>query len=90
MYVVDLAAPATVNTMPTKTLQAVADHGQIAGDQVTGNYDDARNVLDSLERLGVSYADVTAVLESEGVEKFEKSWAELLSSVQTELTKATL
>jgi transaldolase len=90
MYVVDLAAPATVNTMPTKTLQAVADHGEIAGDQVTGNYDDARNVLDSLERLGVSYAEVTAVLESEGVEKFEKSWAELLSTVQTELTKVTL
>jgi transaldolase len=87
MYVVELAAPHTVNTMPTKTMQAVADHGQIAGDQVTGSYDDARNVLDSLERLGISYADVTAVLESEGVDKFDKSWAQLLSGVQTELTK---
>jgi len=90
MYVVDLAAPHTVNTMPTKTMQAVADHAQIVGDQVSGNYDDARNVLDSLERLGISYADVTAVLESEGVDKFAKSWAELLSDVQTELTKAAL
>jgi len=88
MYVVDLAAPNTVNTMPTKTMQAVADHGEIAGDQVTGNYDDAKNVLDSLERLGVSYADVVAVLEREGVDKFAKSWDELLSDVQTELTKA--
>jgi transaldolase len=87
MYVVDLAAPATVNTMPTKTLQAVADHGEIAGDQVTGNYEDAKNVLDSLERLGISYSDVTAQLESEGVDKFEKSWAELLRTVQSELTK---
>ena len=88
MYVVDLAAPNTVNTMPTKTMLAVADHGEIAGDQVTGHYDDARNVLDSLERLGVAYADVTALLESEGVDKFAKSWAELKSSVQVELNKA--
>jgi len=90
MYVVDLAAPGTVNTMPTKTMQAVADHGEIAGDQVTGNYQEAGNVLDSLERLGISYADVTAVLETEGVDKFATSWAELLTSVQTELTKAAL
>jgi transaldolase len=90
MYVVDLAAPETVNTMPVKTMQAVADHGQIAGDQVTGKYEDATNVLDSLERLGISYADVTALLEREGVDKFAKSWAQLLSCVQTELTKAAL
>jgi transaldolase len=89
MYVVDLVAPNTVNTMPTKTMLAVADHGEIAGDQVTGHYDEARNVLDALERLGIPYADVTAVLEREGVEKFDASWAQLLSGVQTELTKAT-
>ena len=88
MYVVDLAAPNTVNTMPTKTMLAVADHGQIAGDQVSTHYEDASNVLDTLERLGVSYADVTAVLESEGVDKFDTSWAELLSGVQVELDKA--
>ena len=89
MYVVDLVAPNTVNTMPTKTMRAVADHGEILGDLVTGSYDDARNVLDSLERLGIAYADVTAVLESEGIDKFEKSWVDLLGDVQTELTKAT-
>ncbi len=88
MYVVQLVAPNTVNTMPTKTMQAVADHGQIAGDQVTGNYDDARNVLDALERLGIPYADVVAVLEREGVDKFDASWAELRSDVQAELTRA--
>ena len=87
MYVVDLAAPNTVNTMPTKTMQAVADHGEIIGDQVTGNYDDARNVLDALERLGIPYSDVVDVLEHEGVDKFAKSWEELRSDVQRELTK---
>jgi transaldolase len=88
MYVDDLVAPNTVNTMPAKTLEAVADHGVISGDQVTGHYDEARQVLDALERLGISYAEVVDVLEREGVDKFEKSWGELLSDVQEELTKA--
>jgi transaldolase len=90
MYVVDLVAPNTVNTMPTKTMQAVADHGEIIGDTVTGSYDDARNALDALERLGIAYADVVDLLEKEGIDKFEKSWAELLSDVQAELSKAVL
>jgi transaldolase len=89
MYVADLVAPNTVNTMPSKTLEAVADHGDIAGDQVTGHYDEAKQLLDDLERLGISYAEVVDVLEREGVDKFEKSWGELLSDVQEELTKAT-
>ncbi|MDE9364504.1 transaldolase [Luteipulveratus sp. YIM 133132] len=88
LYVVELAAPDTVNTMPPKTLDALADHGEIKGDQVTGRYDEAKQVLDTLEGLGVSYADVVEVLESEGVEKFEKSWGELLASVQEELSTA--
>ena len=88
MYVVDLAAPGTVNTMPAKTLGAVADHGEILGDMVTGSYAEAGNVLDALERLGVAYVEVVDLLEHEGVEKFEKSWADLLHDVQVELTKA--
>ena len=76
--------------MPDKTLDAVADHGEIAGD--TGDaahYDDAKQVLDALERLGISYAEVADLLEREGVDKFEKSWGELLADVQDELTKAS-
>lgn len=88
MYVVDLAVRDTVNTMPPKTLDAVADHGDLSGDQVTGNYADAAGVLDSLDKLGVSYADVVEVLETEGVQKFDKSWDELLGSVKSELDKA--
>jgi transaldolase len=88
MYVTQLVAPQTVNTMPGGTLDAAEDHAQITGDTITGNYDEAQEVLDSLERVGVSYADVVAVLEDEGVEKFEKSWNELLESVQGELDAA--
>ena len=89
MYVTELVAPDTVNTMPEKTLEAVADHAEIRGDTVRAAYDDATEVLDSLERLGISYADVVAQLEREGVEKFAKSWDELLDGVSRELQKAS-
>ena len=88
MYVTQLVAAQTVNTMPGGTLDATADHGEIVGDTVTGNYDHAQKVLHSLAAIGVSYEDVVKVLENEGVEKFEKSWSELLETVQSELDSA--
>ncbi|HWB65492.1 MAG TPA: transaldolase [Mycobacteriales bacterium] len=87
MYVVDLVAPGTVNTMPESTLRAIADHGRITGDTVRGNYQDAQQVLDQLADLGISYDDVVATLEREGVEKFIASWQELTDTVQAELKK---
>ena len=89
MYVTELVAPGTVNTMPEKTLDATADHAEIVGDTITPYYAEAAEVLDSLERLGISYSEVTAQLEREGVDKFEKSWGELLDGVARELEKAT-
>ncbi|MBA2560481.1 MAG: transaldolase [Propionibacteriales bacterium] len=88
MYVTDLVAPDTVNTMPEATIEATADHGEITGDQVTGNYGDAKAVLDRLEGLGISYDEVVEVIEDEGVEKFEASWQELLDTVSVALEKA--
>jgi transaldolase len=85
MYVVDLVAPGTVNTMPESTLVAMADHGKLRGDTVRSMYQDAQSVLDSLEELGVSYDDVVGVLEREGVEKFSASWTELIRSIDEEL-----
>jgi len=80
-YVVELVAPGTVNTAPEKTIDAVADHGVIRGDTVTGAYASASAAFSALESLGVDLADVFEVLETEGVEKFEQSWAELLQTV---------
>lgn len=90
MYVVELVAPNTVNTMPGKTLDAVADHGVITGDTVRGEarYDAATKVMDDLERIGVPYRDVVEQLEREGLDKFVVSWGELLESVDGELIKA--
>jgi len=85
MYVVELIAPDTVNTMPEATLDAVADHGTISGNTIAGTYDEARKVLADLETLGIGYDDVIEVLEAEGVQKFEDSYAQLAESVRTQL-----
>jgi transaldolase len=87
-YVVELVAPGVVNTMPEATLNAVADHGQLRGDTVTGSYSEAQQVLDRLAALGVEYDDVVQVLEDEGVRKFEDSWVELIDSVGGQLRQA--
>jgi transaldolase len=84
-YVVDLVAPKTVNTMPEGTLEAVEDHGVIRGDTVTGAYDDAQAALGALADVGISYDEVVALLEDNGVAAFEASWEELLAGVEREL-----
>ena len=83
--VTELVAPNTVNTMPEKTLEAVADHGVITGDTVTGRAAEAQEVFDKLVAVGIDLTDVFIVLENEGVEKFEKSWQELLDATQAQL-----
>ncbi len=88
MYVEELIAPHTVNTMPEKTIMATADHGTIRPDTVTGHYEHARETLDRIEAVGVSYDDVVQVLEDEGVEKFAKSWQELNNTVEDAMRRA--
>jgi transaldolase len=86
-YVVELVAPDTVNTMPESTILAVADHGVLHGNAVSGTYEEARKVFEELAELGIGYEDVVTVLEEEGVSKFAASWQELLDTIQTELER---
>jgi transaldolase len=69
-------------------MQAFADHGEVEGDKVTGTVEQAQSVLDRLAALGIEYDDVVDVLEREGVEKFDKSWGELVDTVKTALDDA--
>jgi len=85
MYVVELVAPDTVNTMPESTMHATQAHGTIRGDTIHGTYDASRRVIQQLEALGISYDDVVTVLENEGVQKFEASWNELLGTIKAEM-----
>ncbi|GAA4869006.1 MULTISPECIES: transaldolase [Saccharopolyspora] len=87
-YVDELVAPNTVNTMPEATLEAAADHADINGDQVSGTAAESQQVFDQLAEIGVDLDDVYAVLETEGVDKFEKSWEELLDTVRGQLDQA--
>src|SRR5689334_3971424 len=72
LYVTDLVVARTVNTMPEKTMDAFADHGEVEGDQVTGRAAGAQHVFDQLKSVGIDFDDVFLVLETEGVDKFKK------------------
>jgi transaldolase len=84
LYISELVAPGTVNTMPEKTLMAYADHGSI-GTPIQKAYDDAAEVMKAVSAAGVDLDDVFRVLEEEGVQKFTDSWDELTASVRKEL-----
>ena len=88
LYVTELVVADTVNTMPEKTLQAFADHGEVHGDTVTGTAAEAREVIAGLEAEGIGYDEVVLQLEKEGLEKFDASWDELLQTVRGALEKA--
>lgn len=77
LYVDELIGPRSVNTMPDATLEAFEDHGTVER-RVDADPDAARATLDRLAELGVDMADVTRVLEDEGVASFSKSFDELL------------
>ncbi len=84
-YVVDLAAPGCVNTMPEATLEAVKDHGNVHGDSVSATGDDAQRVFDDLTGVGVDLPAVFVNLEEEGVEKFVEAWDDLIDNVRKAL-----
>ena len=85
LYVSELVVRDTVNTMPEKTLDAFADHGEVTGDTVSGRGAEGQQVIDELEAQGISYDEVVEKLEVEGLQKFDDSWAELLETVRAEL-----
>jgi transaldolase len=80
LYLDALIGPDTINTVPPDTLHKFDDHGTVAP-TLAGNEADARARMERLARLGVDFDDVTEVLEDEGIEKFEKSYAALLAAI---------
>lgn len=88
LYVTELVADNTVNTMPEKTLMATSDHGEISGDTITGTYEESRRVMEGLKEVGIDFTEVTDLLEEEGVDKFIASWKELQGTVDEALRNA--
>jgi transaldolase len=81
-YVIDLAVPGSVNTMPEPTLQAVASEGVFRGDRVSAEAQPAQECFAELADAGIDMADVFSTLEAEGVEKFTSAWDDLLTQVE--------
>jgi transaldolase len=79
-YVDALIGPQTVNTVPTETLDAYRDHGDPAP-RLTQEVGQAREVLETLDRLGIDIDVVTQQLEDEGVEKFAASYDRVIEAL---------
>jgi transaldolase len=82
LYVEELIGPETVDTMPRETVEAFQDHGEVRGDTLTEDVDEARRTLEAFAEAGIDYDDVVATLEREGVEKFAKSFQQLFADVE--------
>jgi len=77
-YVEELIGPATVNTMPERTLLAFEDHGKVAATLERG-LEDAQRLLGQLTEAGIDYNNVVETLEAEGIAKFSDAFSKLLA-----------
>jgi len=80
LYIEAFASPFTVDTMPDKTLEAFADHGELGAPMDPGGGDSAA-VLKQFEGAGIDLEALAQRLQDEGKESFNKSWNELLKTI---------
>lgn len=85
LYIESLVAPHSVNTMPEKTLLALADHGDL-GAVLPHDGGDAEDVLDEFSRAGIDLDALAANLQRAGAAAFVKSWDELLACIEKKST----
>jgi transaldolase len=81
LYVDNLIGPDSVNTMPENTIEAFEDHGTLAR-TIDRDVAEAHEMLAQLAALGIDMADVSRVLEEEGVASFSKSFNELIGALE--------
>jgi transaldolase len=81
LYVETLIGPDTVNTMPVPTIEAFLDHGTVAR-TVDADYAAAHAVVKGLAEVGVSLEEITAKLETDGIDTFSASFDDLLAGVE--------
>lgn len=84
MYVEELIAPHTVNTMPPATIEAFRDHGKVAR-TADRDVDASQRTIDALERAGISMRDVTDKLLTDGIASFQKSFDELVAGLRAKM-----
>ncbi len=81
LYVEALAAPYTVDTMPEPTLLAFADHGEV-GEPLPADGARAGEMLTELASAGIDLDGLAARLQEEGEQSFNKSWREMIGSLE--------
>jgi transaldolase len=82
MYVETLVGPDTVNTMPMQTIEAFLDHGKVVPGSVESGLDEARRYFERLEKVGISFREITDQLIEEGIRKFIDPYDRLLASLE--------
>ena len=82
MYVEPLIGPMTINTMPEQTIAAVLDHGNIVAGTIEQGTEEARGVMERLDRLDLRFADVAARLEREGVQQFAEAFDKSINAIK--------
>jgi transaldolase len=87
LYVEELVARDTVNTMPLETIEAFADHGEVRGQTATEGMDRARSLWSDLAALGIDEDEVGDRLDREGVEKFSDSYNGAVEAIADKVEK---
>jgi transaldolase len=82
LYIRELAAPFTINTIPEKTLQAFAEHGEV-NQTLPLDGGDSEAVLAQFAAAGVEVESLADKLQSDGATSFVKSWAELMAVIES-------
>jgi transaldolase / glucose-6-phosphate isomerase len=80
LYVEELIASDTINTMPPATMDAFRDHGRLRP-SLEENIEQATQVMAALKRSDISIDAVTSKLIEEGVQSFADAFDKLLGAV---------
>jgi transaldolase len=82
LYVEELVASGSVETMPIETLEAFQDHGEVRGQTILEGMDRAHHLWSDLERLGIHEGQVMLELEDEGVQRFDESYRGAVETIE--------
>ena len=82
LYIKELAAPLTINTMPEKTLIAFAEHGEVS-EALPADGGDSSAVLAQFANAGIEVESLAAKLQSDGAASFVASWNELMTVIDS-------
>ncbi len=85
LYIDELVARDTVNTVPPPTLDAILDHARLECDTIASDLDGARQIITALGKANISLFDVTERLEDEGVKSFADSFTGLLNAIESKM-----